>query len=70
MVYLLLKNGAEANARGGQYGTPLYAAAIEGHVEVAKLLFAHGANVNAETETYGTALQVVFQGDHALLARV
>ena len=70
VISLLLENGAEANVRGGQYGTPLHAAAVNGHVEAAELLPRHGADVNLKTETYGTALQIACLGDHTRLARV
>jgi hypothetical protein len=56
VVDLLLKAGADANARGGYYKTPLQVASEEGHDRIVELLLNKGANVNAQSEAYGTAL--------------
>ena len=47
-VKVLLKAGADVNARDKDGGTPLYAAVFWGHVELVKLLLEAGANVNAK----------------------
>ena len=48
MVELLLLSGAEVDCLNLQclMFTPLYAACIKGHFEVAKMLIMHGAHVN------------------------
>lgn len=46
MVRLLLSRGADIEAVGGTYGTPLQAAAAKGHKEVVKYLLNSGADVN------------------------
>ena len=45
--HLLIKNPQQVNQLGGYYGTPLHASVLEGHIEVAQLLFAHGADINS-----------------------
>ncbi|KAJ7278310.1 hypothetical protein C8J57DRAFT_1222168 [Mycena rebaudengoi] len=59
VVQLLLNQGANVNAQGGQYGTALQAASMEGHEAVVQLFLNQGANVNAQGGHYGTALLVV-----------
>ncbi|KAN0129873.1 hypothetical protein V8E53_012345, partial [Lactarius tabidus] len=44
---LLFQNSQQVNHFGGQYGTPLHASVIGGHIEVSQLLFAHGAEINS-----------------------
>ena len=44
IVELLLKNGADVNAEGGDKDTPLHDAAMNNHVEVAKILLENGAD--------------------------
>lgn len=46
VVELLLRNGANVNARG-KYDTALHAASTKGNDKVVELLLANGANVNA-----------------------
>jgi len=49
IVALLIANGADVNAMGGEYPTtPLHAAASSGQKEIAELLIANGADVNAK----------------------
>jgi ankyrin repeat protein len=47
VVRLLLKHGADVNARS-DLGTPLCWAALFGRAEIAKILLEHGADVNAK----------------------
>ncbi|KAF3386635.1 Ankyrin repeat domain-containing protein 50 [Penicillium rolfsii] len=48
IVRLLLDQGTEVNAQGGQSGgTALWAAASRGHTEIVQLLLDHGADINA-----------------------
>jgi ankyrin repeat protein len=56
----LLKAGADVNAIGGQYGTPLQAAAWAEDMETVRILLNAGADVTSEVAIsgfYGTALQ-------------
>jgi ankyrin repeat protein len=42
MVQLLLDQGAEVNAQGGEHGNALYAASAGGHEQVVKVLLDAG----------------------------
>jgi ankyrin repeat protein len=57
IVRLLLKNGANVNAKGGYYGTALQAASFDGDELIVRLLLENGANINARGGRYGNALQ-------------
>lgn len=54
---LLLRQGADVNAQGGEYGNALQAASYGDHVEVVKLLLDNGADVNAKGGYYSNVLQ-------------
>ena len=43
---MLLENGAEVNAEGGEYGNALKAASFGGNESIVKLLLENGAEVN------------------------
>lgn len=51
----LINTGADINAAGGNYGTPLIAASTGGHLEIVQLLLAHASDVNINGPI-GTAL--------------
>ena len=51
---VLLRHGADPDAKGMCGRTPLQWAAVRGHTEVAKLLLEHGATVNAPAGNDGT----------------
>jgi ankyrin repeat protein len=53
---MLLENGADANAQGGEYGNALQAAAAEKNTEVVKMLLKNGADANAQGRRHGNAL--------------
>jgi hypothetical protein len=53
-----LENGANVNARGGEFGTALQAALYSGHKKIARMLIDAGAGVNVEGK-YQKALQKV-----------
>jgi cytohesin len=60
---LLLRHGADPNAKAKYGATPLHVAASEGHVDVAKLLLEHGADPNAQDKHGNTPLHdAAFKG--------
>ncbi|KAJ7809487.1 hypothetical protein B0H14DRAFT_2379726 [Mycena olivaceomarginata] len=64
---LLLENGADVNATGGEYNNPLYR---NGHVETVRPLFDHGAEVNAAAQEYGRSLEAMCKEDGGSAGRV
>jgi ankyrin repeat protein len=58
IVRLLLKFGANPNARNNKRQTPLHLVSSWGRMEAAHILLAHGADVYAEDENGRTPLQV------------
>ncbi|PQE13411.1 multiple ankyrin repeats single kh domain-containing protein [Rutstroemia sp. NJR-2017a BVV2] len=58
---LLEKFGADANARGEEYGNALTASAYDGTLDILKLLLDHGADVNSDD---GWALQTAAVEGH------
>jgi len=62
---MLLDNGADINAQGGQYGNALQAASEGGHAAVVQMLLNNGADINAQGGQYGNALQAASEGGHA-----
>ena len=66
---MLLENGAEVNAEGGEYGNALQAASYGGNEAIVKLLLENGAEVNAEGGEYGNALQAAasYKGNEAIV---
>ncbi|KAL8673773.1 MAG: hypothetical protein Q9168_001834 [Polycauliona sp. 1 TL-2023] len=65
---LLLVSSVDINAYAGRYGTPLIAAASQGHESIVKLLLDHGAEVDAEgSSVFSTALSASsFFGYHSI----
>ena len=60
---LLLRAGADVNARGNNGGTPLHAASNKGRVDAAKLLIAAGASLEARSQDGTTPLRLaIFKG--------
>jgi ankyrin repeat protein len=66
-VRLLLENGADINAEGGEHGTALQAASAEGHQEIVRMLLDKGADINVEGGNDGTALQAASLWDHTMI---
>lgn len=58
IVRLLIKYGANINAKTYNRETPLHIAVYEGHWDVAKLLIDHGADVNARNNNGSTPLHI------------
>ena len=56
LVELLLKRGAEADARDSGGGTALMVAAAKGHERVAEMLLRHGAGISLQDREGGNAL--------------
>ena len=56
-VQMLLDQGADVNAQGGENGTALQAACFRGNKETVQMLLDQGADVNAPGGQYGNALQ-------------
>lgn len=68
-VTMLVDKGAELNVDGGRYGSPLYAACFQGHVNVVDTLLRYGASTTHGT-VFDNALQAAYLGgkkDVALL---
>ena len=66
---LLIKNGAEVNARVAFNGyTPLHIAAREGYQEVAKLLISSEADINEKSKNEETPLDLAISKEHKELA--
>lgn len=67
-VKLLLENGADVNARGWYYKTPLHLASSLGYLEVSRLLIEHGADINAQDEEYQTPFSIALTNGYRKLA--
>ncbi|KAJ6603326.1 ankyrin repeat-containing domain protein [Mycena vulgaris] len=64
MVRLLLKSGANADAKGGKLGGVLQVASVEGYTGIVRLLLDHGADGNSEDARFGTALTAASSYGH------
>ncbi|CAG9954319.1 unnamed protein product, partial [Clonostachys rosea f. rosea IK726] len=60
----LIAQGADVDARGGEYGNALQSASYRGHQDIVVLLLNEGANVNAQGGHFGNALQAASSQDH------
>ena len=66
-----IADGADVNAKGGQFGgTPLYDATWNGHKEVAELLLANGADVSAKNKFGFTPLHNAAMRGHKEIAKL
>ncbi|KAI1523435.1 Arp Ankyrin repeat, partial [Pyrenophora tritici-repentis] len=70
LTRMLLDNGADANAQGGDYRNALQAASERGHTEVVKLLLDKGADVNAQGGLHGNALQAASERGHTEVVKL
>src|SRR2546421_638104 len=69
-VKLLLNNGADVNAQGGEFANALCAASAEGHPEVVRRLLYKGAHMNAEGGFHGKALYAALARDHQEVVKI
>ena len=58
LLELLVKNGADVNARDNTGSTALMMASYEGNVDVVKMLLENGADLNATEKSGKTALSI------------
>lgn len=69
VVEVLIKNGAEVNARAGNNSyTPLHIAARDGYLAVAILLITNEADINAKSKYEETPLDLAISKEHKELA--
>lgn len=67
---LLLDQGANVNAQGGDYGNALTAASARGHTAVAELLINAGANVNSICKHWGSPLYSASHHGHEAIVEL
>jgi Ankyrin repeats (3 copies)/Ankyrin repeat len=70
---VLVEAGADVNIEGGNYGSPLQAAASNGNGRIVQFLLDHGANVNIHgegEEKYGHALYNASRDGHERIVRL
>jgi ankyrin repeat protein len=67
---LLIGNGADVNAEGGQYKNALQATSWKGSEQIVKLLLDNGVDVNVQGGRYGNALQAAVVGGHKQVVRL
>ena len=65
---LLLRAGADVNARGNNGATPLHIASEAGHVDAAKVLIAAGGHLEARTKINSTPLRFALRRGHREVA--
>ena len=58
LVHVLLKSGAQVNAKNGAGGTALQAASVQGRVSTVKILLANGANKKLTNDAGKTPREV------------
>lgn len=69
LMQLLIDHGANANQRGGLFGSPLLIAVGAGSVDCARLLLQHGADVNLTLRDGTNALtKAAFDGSYHMLS--
>ena len=68
-VKLALKKGDDVNGNCVMFGSPLHAAASNGHLEVVKLLVAYGADAQARDPQGKTAAEVASKPEIAEFLR-
>ena len=68
--YLIFTHAANVNAKCGNRGTPLHAAAYNGHLDVARLLLTHGVDVNVTNKNNDTPLCLAHSGRYLDMMRL
>lgn len=58
IIRILLRNGAQVDARAREQQTPLHIASRLGNIDIAMLLLQHGAKVDTATKDMYTALHI------------
>jgi ankyrin repeat protein len=66
--HLIAADSRDVNSRGGSHTTPLHAASVKGHVDVASLLLRNGADPNCRDHLGRAALHRVSQGGQLVMA--
>lgn len=61
---LLMNHSLGIDTQWGEQGSALYAASLEGHDEIVKILLAKGADLNAQGGRLGNALQAAINEGH------
>ncbi|KAJ6538320.1 hypothetical protein DFH09DRAFT_1368955 [Mycena vulgaris] len=64
VVHFLLDNGADINLPGGQYGSPLGSACLQGNIGIVRLLLQRGADTKILGGTEGSALNTACSRGH------
>ncbi|KFY31801.1 hypothetical protein V493_00784 [Pseudogymnoascus sp. VKM F-4281 (FW-2241)] len=67
---LLVEEGADVNAQGGDYGNALQAASRRGHDKIVEVLLSKGADVNMQGGSCYNALQAASAGGHDKIVEV
>ncbi|GFS99414.1 hypothetical protein NPIL_346171 [Nephila pilipes] len=70
VVNLLLKNGADINAKNDKQATALHLASLNGHVDVVKTLIMIGAEINARSRDGGTPLHNAVEHGHEKIVEI
>lgn len=70
MVEVLLKAGANVNAKDNEGATPLHYAAMNDATKLAELLLKAGANVNEKTHSGITPIEAAIRANSSATAEV
>ena len=62
--FLVEEKGVDPNIKNSHEKTPLHAAAIVGHIEIARFLVKHGAGVNVRDDKLQTPLHLAAEAGH------
>lgn len=69
-VGLLVHEGADVNAQGGEYGNALQAACYHGRKRIAELLIQKGAEINARSGRIGSVLRAACSKGNECIVRL
>jgi ankyrin repeat protein len=65
--HLIAAHPEDINSRGGSHTTPLHAASVKGHLEVASLLLKNGSDTNSRDDVGRSPLHRVSQGGQLVM---